>query len=164
MKKALGFGFESEIIDARDLASDRTIVDWMYKGGKLPEKMQKWKEIVQKADGLIFVIPEYNHGYPGEFKIVFDMIFNEYKRKPVSVCAVSDGMFGGARMLEQVWSLTIAAHMVPTTYYVNFPFVDKMFDEKGEVKDPATRSITESKMQKMLEETEWFAKLLKGAE
>ena len=163
LAKALEFGFESELLDVRDLMPDKTGPIWMYEEGAIPEKILKWRSVVQKSDALIFVIPEYNHGYPGEFKLVYDLLFEDYKRKPVSVCAVSDGVFGGARMLEQVWSVVIAGHMVPTTYYVNFALVKEMFDENGAIKDPSTKKLIESKMQKMLEETNWFAKVLKQA-
>lgn len=55
-----------------------------------------------RADGLVIVSPEYNHGYPGEMKLMLDQLYKEYNRKPVGICGVSSGALGGARMVEQL--------------------------------------------------------------
>jgi NAD(P)H-dependent FMN reductase len=41
--------------------------------------------LVQRADGLILVVPEYNHGYPGLLKQALDMNLDEYVHKAVGV-------------------------------------------------------------------------------
>lgn len=152
LKKAREFGFESEIVDVKDYMTDRTIPAWEDQ-----TNVKTWREIMQKAEGLIIVIPEYNHGVPGEFKIVFDQLFEEYKRKPVSICAVSSGSIGGARVIEQVWQIALAVNMVPTSQAVHFPNVKELFDENGEIKDKKQ----DERMGKMLEETKWFAEKLR---
>lgn len=40
-------------------------------------KFPGYKEAVLRADGLILVISEYNHGYPGMLKNALDTLFNE---------------------------------------------------------------------------------------
>jgi NAD(P)H-dependent FMN reductase len=80
-------GVESELIDVRDhriTATDK----------KLPES-EALAKIIIKADALIVVSPEYNHGYPGELKMMLDMLYDEYFHKPVGFCGVSIGIFGG---------------------------------------------------------------------
>ncbi|HPE52344.1 MAG TPA: NAD(P)H-dependent oxidoreductase, partial [Methanothrix soehngenii] len=62
LEKALEFGLESEILDVRDYrlpATDNT---------KTSDAAARLKERVLRADGLVIVSPEYNHGYPGELK------------------------------------------------------------------------------------------------
>ncbi len=61
-----------------------------------------WKQVAGLADGFVFVVPEYNHGYPGEFKIVIDQANKEYGNKPTLLCTVSAGDFGGVRLAENV--------------------------------------------------------------
>jgi NAD(P)H-dependent FMN reductase len=63
-------------------------------------KIPGFSEVVQKADGLIIVTPEYNHTYPGMLKHVLDLNYKEYLHKAVGVCSVSAGSFGGVRAVE----------------------------------------------------------------
>ena len=72
----------------------------------------KWKEIVATTDRFVFVLPEYNHSYPGEWKLLMDSLFDEYKGKTAYVAAVSNGQFGGTRVME---------HVLPVL--VNFQFI-----------------------------------------
>src|SRR5207248_7108984 len=51
---------------------------------------------VARADGLILVVPEYNHSFPGLLKHVLDTNLKEYIHKSVGVCGVSACPFGGA--------------------------------------------------------------------
>ncbi|MGH2412960.1 MAG: NADPH-dependent FMN reductase, partial [Microcystaceae cyanobacterium] len=41
---------------------------------------------VERADGLVIVAPEYNHGYPGLLKHVLDTNLKEYVHKAVGLC------------------------------------------------------------------------------
>ncbi len=122
-------GLTSEIIDVRDFrieATDNTGESPQAKGlaGK-----------VAKADGLIIVSPEYNHGYPGELKMMLDMLYEGYFHKPVGFCGVSAGVLGGARMVEQMRQVVIELHMVPIREALYFPTVQNLFDENGAIKD-----------------------------
>ncbi len=60
----------------------------------------KWLDILENADGIIFVTPEYNHGIPGALKNAIDLIDNQIVHKPVAI--VSHGVMGGARSNEQL--------------------------------------------------------------
>ena len=59
-------------------------------------------ERIRKADGVIIVTPEYNGGYPASMKNVVDLLNTEWKRKPVAICTVSDGSFGGTQVLTSL--------------------------------------------------------------
>ena len=87
-------GLETEIVDIREYriaATDNT--------GNIPHA-QKWREKIIRADGMIIVSPEYNHTYPGELKMFLDMLYKEYARKPVALCGVSNGPWGGTRGVQ----------------------------------------------------------------
>src|SRR5205814_10618622 len=64
------------------------------------KKDPAFSDLVTRADGLILVVPEYNHGYPGLLKHALDMNLEEYIHKAVGICGVSAGPFGGARVIE----------------------------------------------------------------
>lgn len=144
---------ETEIIDVRDYilkSTDNTGESAQAK--KLAEK-------ISRADGLIIVSPEYNHGYPGELKMTLDMLYKEYARKPVAICGVSIGGLGGARMVEQLRLVAIELHMVPIREAVYFSNVSQIFDEGGKIKD---LSYTQ-RVNTMLKELAWYAEALKTA-
>ncbi|HII07207.1 MAG TPA: NAD(P)H-dependent oxidoreductase [Methanotrichaceae archaeon] len=128
LEKAIEFGLESEIIDVRNFRHEAT------DNTKTSDQARRFKEKVLKAEGLIIVSPEYNHGYPGELKMMLDMLYEEYSGKPVGICGVSSGVFGGARMIEQLVQICVFLHMVPIGEVVNFSRVQDLFDENGAIK------------------------------
>ncbi len=99
------------------------------------EKSNEWKQRVAQAHGFIIVAPEYNHGYPGELKLLLDLAYEEYNYKPFGLVGVSSGIFGGARMIEQL-KLVIAAFkgiVLHSVMYVGT--VQDQFDASGEFID-----------------------------
>jgi len=132
LEKIIAAKIESEIIDVKNyriIATDNT--------GELPEA-KKLSEKIKKASGLIIVTPEYNHGYPGELKMMLDMCYEEYAGKPVGFCGVSAGGLGGARVVEQLRQVAVELHMIPIREALYFPVVRNMFDDNGKIKDPSS--------------------------
>jgi len=125
---------QGEVVDVRDYRIDAT------DASGLSEKAKKYREIISKSDALIIVSPEYNHGYPGELKMMLDMLYKEYAHKPVGFCGVSAGGLGGARVVEQLRSVSIEFHMIPIREALYFSVVQNMFDESGNIKDSAFSS------------------------
>ena len=86
---------------------------------------------VKEADGVIIVTPEYNGSYPASLKNVIDLLGDEWNKKPVAMATVSEGSFGGSRVIVPLqftlWKL--GALTVPTVFQV--PEVGKAFDENG---------------------------------
>jgi NAD(P)H-dependent FMN reductase len=99
------------------------------------EKTLQFAGSVRNADGIIIVTPEYNGGYPAALKNVTDLLDVEWKRKPVALCTVSSGPFGGAQvttsLLFTLWK--IGALMVPAKFPV--PKVQEAFGEDGTATD-----------------------------
>jgi NAD(P)H-dependent FMN reductase len=86
---------------------------------------------VIKADGIILVTPEYNGGYPASLKNAIDLLYAEWKRKPIGIASVSAGAFAGAQVLTSLqFSLwKIGALTIPALFQVGT--VEKTFDENG---------------------------------
>jgi hypothetical protein len=57
---------------------------------------------MDRADALVVVSPEYNHGYSGLLKHVLDSCLKEYIHKAVGIVGVSAGPFGGARVIQNL--------------------------------------------------------------
>src|SRR5712675_1758625 len=82
-----------------------------------------FSDLVTRADGLILVVPEYNHGYPGLLKHALDMNLKEYIHKAVGICGVSAGVFGGARVIEALLPVMRELGLVTIFNDVNFRYV-----------------------------------------
>jgi NAD(P)H-dependent FMN reductase len=144
---------ETELIDVRDYRIEAT-----NNTQEIP-LAKKLEEKISKADGFIIVSPEYNHGYPGELKMMLDMLYEQYARKPVGFCGVSAGGLGGARVVEQLRLISIELHMVPIREAIYFPTIQNLFDEKGNIKDQSYHK----RVKVFLDELLWYAKALKPA-
>jgi NAD(P)H-dependent FMN reductase len=151
LQEVINGGVESEVLDVRDYrvkATDST-------GESAQAK--KMAEKINKADALIIVSPEYNHGYPGELKMMLDLLYKEYAQKPVGFCGVSIGGLGGARMVEQLRQVVIELHMVPIREAIYFSIVQNLFDESGKIKDESYHN----RVQAFLSELTMYSKKLK---
>ncbi len=145
---------ETELLDVRDYLTDRSWAPWQEN-----DMSKKWKEIMARADGLIIVTPEYNHGYPGELKILIDKADTEYAHKPVAFCGVSGGGLGGARVVQQLTEIVRNLSMVSIVPSVYFPHIKTLFNGAGEITDPAY----ERRLDELFEELLWWATALKNA-
>src|SRR5207249_12160855 len=54
---------------------------------------------IERCDGIILFVPEYNHGYPGLLKHALAMNWKEYIHMAVGICGVSAGPVGGGPLL-----------------------------------------------------------------
>ncbi len=144
---------ESEIIDVRDYRMEAT------DNSQESAKAKKLAEKIIKADGLIIVSPEYNHGYPGELKMMLDLLYQQYFYKPVGICGVSSGGLGGARMVEQLRQVLIEFHMAPIREAIYFSIIQECFNEDGSIKDKTFHD----RIKKFLDELTWYANTLKKA-
>lgn len=145
-----------EFVDVRDWATPFTQPDW-----EETEMVLAWKKKVEKADGFIFVVPEYNHGYPGEFKILLDKAQKEYNKKPAGVVGVSSGGLGGARMVEQLMPIFSTLQIVPSKFSVYFSMVEELY-KTGALNEEQQKSYNE-RLTKLFDDVTWYARALKTA-
>lgn len=94
-------------------------------------EMLAFSAAIKNADGIILVTPEYNGGYPASLKNAIDLLYPEWKRKPIAISTVSAGPFAGTQVITSIqFSLwKIGALTVPAMFPV--PTIDKSFDENG---------------------------------
>ena len=112
---------------------------------------------IERCDGLVIVVPEYNHGYPGLLKHALDMNLKEYIHKAVGICGVSAGSFGGARVIEALLPVMRELGLVTIFWDVNFGNVEKLFDEQGNLLDQKYVR----RLDKFLNELVWMARVLR---
>lgn len=105
-----------------------------------PTGAEAFSQEIIAADGVIIVTPEYNGGYPASLKNVVDLLYKEWKHKPIAISTVSAGSFAGSQVITSLqFSLwKIGALTVPSQFPV--PTVDKTFNADGTPVDRETTS------------------------
>src|SRR5436190_7499519 len=121
--------------------------------GDFPE----WRDAIIRADGLVIVTPEYNHGYPGAMKSVLDLLLKEYIHKAVAFVGVSAGPWGGTRVIEACVPMVREFGLAVTFRDLNFPNVGGKFDDNGKLLDEAY----EKRVTGFLDELAWMATTLR---
>lgn len=144
-------GVETELIDIRDL-----IFPIDDAGESI--KDSKFSETIMRADGLVIVTPEYNHGYPGMLKHALDTNLKEYIHKAVGICGVSAGGFGGTRVIENLLPVLRELGLVTIFWDGHFSGAHKLFDSDGKILDEATQI---KRIDKFLGELIWMSKVLR---
>ena len=120
-------------------------------------KHAQFSETVARADALILVAPEYNHGYPGLLKHVLDSNLKEYIHKAVGVCGVSAGGLGGTRVIENLLPVLRELGLVTIFWDGNFSGVQRLFDGEGKILD----DTYVRRIDKFLGELIWMSKVLR---
>lgn len=143
-------GVTTELIDLRDL---KLAID---DAGEAI-KDAKFSETIQRADGLVLVVPEYNHGYPGILKHALDSNLKEYIHKAAGICGVSAGGFGGTRMIQNLLPVLRELGLVTIFWDGNFSGSQNLFDGEGKLLD---QSYVQ-RIDKFLGELIWMSKVLR---
>jgi NAD(P)H-dependent FMN reductase len=110
-----------------------------------------------KADALVIVSPEYNHGYSGLLKHVLDSCLKEYIHKAVGIVGVSAGPFGGTRVIENLLPVMRELGLVTIFWDVNFSSVQKVFAEDGKLLDQSFIRRIDNFFKELI----WMAKTLR---
>ena len=153
-------GHEVTLIDP--LEYKLPLLDLMYKEfkpGEAPEAMEQVGQILKDADGFIIVSAEYNHGEPAALKNLLDHFQSEYLYKPSGIVTYSAGSFGGVRALITLRAILaeLGSPSIPSAFPV--PSIHKAFDDEGTALD----SAYDLRIEKFLDEFEWYANALKNA-
>ncbi|MGI8639902.1 MAG: NADPH-dependent FMN reductase [Pyrinomonadaceae bacterium] len=143
---------ETQLFDVRDfrLPTD----DY---GTAIGERFPEWRDAIIRADGLVIVTPEYNHGYSGALKSVLDLLLKEYIHKAVAFVGVSAGPWGGTRVIEACVPMVRELGLAVTFSDLNFPLVSSKFDENGNLLDEAY----ENRVIGFLDELVWMSRTLR---
>ena len=100
-----------------------------------------WGERIAKADGFIFVTPEYNRGIPAILKNAIDYGWDGWNYKPASLIGYSNGPWGGARGIEQLKLICIGVRAFPLPSTMHIPNIGEAFDDQG---NPANENLVSS--------------------
>lgn len=93
------------------------------------EKDREWANHVNEADAVVFVTPEYNHGYPASWKNAVDHLYHEWNGKPVGF--VGYGSAGATYSIGAFGLVAAWTHMDIVNAHVGIPEIWAAFDGEG---------------------------------
>jgi chromate reductase len=118
-----------------------------------PPGWTTFRERVRRADGVLFVTPEYNRSVPGLLKNAIDVGSRPHGKsvwsgKPGAVASASPGAIGGFganhHLRQSFVFLDVPAMQQPEAYIGG---ADKLFDESGKLTNDSTRQFLGKFMQ-----------------
>jgi chromate reductase, NAD(P)H dehydrogenase (quinone) len=118
--------------------------------GNSPPEYDRFREEISRADGILFVSPEYNRGIPGVLKNAIDIGSRPYGKsvwngKPAAIMTASPGSIGGFGANHQIRQACVYLNMPvmqqPEAYLGNVS--DDRFDRDGCLKDGPLKDLVE---------------------
>ena len=153
LERLTAMGCHAPLVDLR--AFDLPIYGQTPGQENLPSVLQL-KATAAEADAMVWLTPEYNHGFTSAVKNAVDHLHSEIRRKPVAVCGLSGGGLGGARAVEQLKLVPIELHAVTIRDSVYFSDARGIFGGDGTLERPEYRAWIDD----MLGELIWYARVL----
>ena len=116
--------------------------------GNEPDSILNFRAPVLDADGLIFVIPEYNGSFPGILKMLIDYLPYPHglEMKPVCFVGIATGAFGALRAVEQLQMILGYRNVLAFPERVFIQRFKDEFDEQIGIKDPVKRALLENQI------------------
>ena len=94
-------GAQTTLIDLKNLPNE-LFQPTVYK--EKPSSFDPFQKAILEADGILFVVPEYNGSYPGILKYFIDMwkYPESFEFRCVAYIGVAAGQWGGLRSVEHL--------------------------------------------------------------
>jgi len=98
------------------------------------EHTRAWSRAVTSYDGFLFVLPQYNWGYPAALKNALDYLYREWHDKPATMATY--GTHGGGKAATQLRTVLQGLHMRVLEGHVELVITDADLDDAWQLVDP----------------------------
>lgn len=111
---------------------------------------------IERADIVVAVTPEYNHGYSAALKTAFDSVKHEWRAKPIGFVSYG-GVSGGLRATEQLRQVVAELHMVSVRQSVSIHQARKQFRSPN----PTVDAVATDAAGRMIGQLDWWGRGLR---
>jgi NAD(P)H-dependent FMN reductase len=127
--------------------------------GHIVPEAEHWATQVERADGFIFVTPEYNHSYPAVLKNAIDHLYLQWVHKPAAIVSYG-GFASGYRAAEQLRQVLVEMKMVPIREQVGISLVPGVGLNVSNETDAPGNAFLDRVYNGMMTELLWWATAL----
>lgn len=124
-----------------------------------PAGMGALTERLSAADAYVIVTPDYNRSYPAALKAAIDWHFTQWDAKAIGFVGYSGGS-GGLLAIEHLRQVFAELNAHTVRNYVSFPRYYQLFDENGQLTEPAE---FEAAALGLLDQLHWWTSALVAA-
>lgn len=125
-------------------------------GGRYGEDIKSVKAFNHEfldADGFLFVVPEYNGGFPGVLKFFIDYLPfpDAMYKKPVTFIGEAAGSFGALRPVEHIQQILSYRNALIYSERMFISGVNDSFDPKDGLKSDMLQGLLEDQLNGFIE-------------
>jgi chromate reductase len=144
-----------EIVSIADIPNYNADLD-LPAAKQRPELVQRFRDTLAKADGLVIVSPEYNYSIPGGLKNAIDWASrgedSPLLHKPIAVMGATPGMGGTIRMQMAFYGVFLFLDMKPVLKpEVLVAKASQKFDANGNLTDDTAKDLVKKKLRGLKE-------------
>jgi len=142
------------------LALENIPHDWFHpdmydKGNQTPSLAALQDEYMLPADKFVYVIPEYNGGFPGVLKLFLDACsIREYKRtfsgKKAALVGVATGRAGNLRGIDHLTGILHHVGTLVLPQILPISCIEKLMGDDGQITDIGTLYAIEKQVDAFL--------------
>jgi chromate reductase len=120
-------------------------------GGNNPEFQKIVDDFVIKADKFLFIMPEYNGGFPGMLKTFIDAVPPKYFRgKKAAMTGIASGRAGNLRGMEHLTGVLNYLDVAVLPMRLPISSIHTLLDENNELSDLETKKVISLQIEKFL--------------
>jgi len=100
-------------------------------------------EFMLPAEKFVYIVPEYNGGFPGVLKLFIDACsIRDYKKtfsgKKAALVGIASGRAGNLRGLEHLTGILNHVGTIVLPNRLPISSIEKLMDDQGNITDPGT--------------------------
>ncbi|MDA1193468.1 MAG: NAD(P)H-dependent oxidoreductase [Candidatus Poribacteria bacterium] len=134
LEGAASVGAQTKLIDLREY--ELIHADGEDDESHYPPGVQRLRDDVSAAHGIVLGTPEYHGGYSGVLKNAIDLMgFDEFRGKMVGLVGVSGGALGAVNALNSLRNIGRALHAWVVPSQASVPSAWNVFEEDGSMTD-----------------------------
>ncbi len=143
-------GQKAQLLDLRDLPTDFISPEMYY--DRAPSFVQVQDQYLVPTEKYVIIIPEYNGGIPGIFKLMLDAsdIKTCFWGKKASITGISSGRSGNLRGLDTLTNIFHYLKMDVLPNKLPISRIETFLDDNGQFSDETTLKLIHQQMDQFI--------------
>jgi NAD(P)H-dependent FMN reductase len=146
-------GVEAELLDLSEYPMpfyNEALNPFQITGPYEDEVANRWAAKIKETEAFVIVTPEYNHGYSAVLKNALDYLYSQWYDKPVLFVSYSNGIIGGARVVEQLRQVVSHLKLVALQEALHISKANEVLTETGEVTTGPIATILDKQLTQLV--------------